>query len=234
METFKPLLLALHIAFGAVSLLAGPVAILAEKGGMLHRRSGIIFFYAMMVVSATSIAMAIPAGNIFLGLVGIFSAYLAGSGYRAIGWKKLAKRGRTPKQADFIIAAAMAVVGLASVVYGIWEIWNKHMQGIVIIVFGLIGLLNVYSDMRILLGYTRNKGFWLAAHVSKMVGAVIASYTAFLVVNNPGHLPILVAWLGPTVIGTAVIVHWRRRVKQDAKSENSKYLENSRFNQSYV
>ena len=224
----------MHIAFGAVSLIAGPIGILSAKGGLVHRRAGIIFFYAMMVVAATSVTMAIPANNIFLGLIGIFSAYLAGSGYRSIFWKKLAKRSRIPKRVDFIVAALMGVTGAASIAYGIMQLVKGHTLGVVIIVFGVIGLLNVVSDGRILLGYNRAKGFWLAAHVSKMVGAVIASYTAFLVVNQPAHVPQLVAWLGPTVLGTAVIVHWRRRVRQDAEAENPKYLENSRFRNSYV
>jgi len=42
----------LHIIAGLLAIGAGAVALHALKGGRLHRQSGMIFVYAMLVMSA--------------------------------------------------------------------------------------------------------------------------------------------------------------------------------------
>lgn len=48
----------LHIKGGLVGLTAGAVALSAPKGRFLHRKSGMIFVYAMSVLSASGALMA--------------------------------------------------------------------------------------------------------------------------------------------------------------------------------
>jgi uncharacterized membrane protein len=61
-------LLQIHVVAGALALILGAVALLARKGARLHRRSGHLFVYAMLVMGITASVL----GNIGGGLM---SAY---------------------------------------------------------------------------------------------------------------------------------------------------------------
>jgi hypothetical protein len=71
-------LLSIHVAGGVIGVLSGFVALYALKGGPLHRRSGMVFVYAMLTMSLmgalvavgrAGAAMNIPAGLITVYLV---------------------------------------------------------------------------------------------------------------------------------------------------------------------
>ena len=46
-------LLPIHIVAGLIGLVSGAVALSARKGAKLHRKDGMIFVYAMMIVAIT-------------------------------------------------------------------------------------------------------------------------------------------------------------------------------------
>jgi uncharacterized membrane protein len=56
MEAASPIV---HITAGSLAILAGYVAIFATKGAGLHRRSGMVFVCAMIVMGMTGLAIAI-------------------------------------------------------------------------------------------------------------------------------------------------------------------------------
>ena len=70
-------LVPLHIIGGVIGIASGFVALYALKGATLHRKSGTIFVYAMLVLSISGAVMAVgrpgAAMNIPAGLV---TAYL--------------------------------------------------------------------------------------------------------------------------------------------------------------
>ena len=43
------MLLPIHVAAGGLAIVLGAVALLVKKGGTIHRRSGLLFVYAMLV-----------------------------------------------------------------------------------------------------------------------------------------------------------------------------------------
>jgi uncharacterized membrane protein len=51
-----------HIAGGALGLVSGFVALYAAKGARLHRRSGMLFVYAMLATCAAGVAIAAGSG----------------------------------------------------------------------------------------------------------------------------------------------------------------------------
>src|SRR5690348_7943676 len=70
--------LVVHIVAGAVGILAGFVALFVAKGAWMHRKSGTVFVYAMVVMALMGSVMAVvrdkaPAAN---GPVGLLTAYL--------------------------------------------------------------------------------------------------------------------------------------------------------------
>ena len=44
------MLLPIHIAAGALAIVLGAVALSVKKGGTIHRRSGLMFVYAMLIM----------------------------------------------------------------------------------------------------------------------------------------------------------------------------------------
>lgn len=66
-------LIPLHVVGGVVGILSGLVALYAVKGARLHRKSGTIFVYAMLVMSLSGVVMSVgragAATNIPAGLV---------------------------------------------------------------------------------------------------------------------------------------------------------------------
>lgn len=75
MEALFKTLLLLHIAAGTVTLVSGPVSMMNRKGGKQHRLTGKVFFYAMMLVTVTAIAMALLPGHHspFLLIIGVLA-----------------------------------------------------------------------------------------------------------------------------------------------------------------
>ncbi len=52
-----------HVVGGLVALVAAVVALSAQKGGTLHRGSGLVFVVAMVVMAATGAALAAFSRN---------------------------------------------------------------------------------------------------------------------------------------------------------------------------
>jgi uncharacterized membrane protein len=48
------MLMPIHIAAGGLAIVLGAVALSVKKGGTLHRRSGVLFVYAMLVMGTTA------------------------------------------------------------------------------------------------------------------------------------------------------------------------------------
>jgi hypothetical protein len=74
------MLLGIHIAAGGLAIVLGAVALSVKKGGSVHRRSGLLFVYAMLVMAVTasilSLVMGRAGGNV---LAGVLTAYFVGT-----------------------------------------------------------------------------------------------------------------------------------------------------------
>ena len=79
-------ILVAHIFGGSLAIASGFVALTAPKGASWHRRSGMVFVYAMLLMATLAVLMAgargvAPAGNIPVGLLTI---YLVVTGVQAV------------------------------------------------------------------------------------------------------------------------------------------------------
>lgn len=223
--------LALHVAFGTTALLAGPAALFFAKGSKWHRRTGLLFYTSLVIASLTSLEMAVEKGFVFLFAVGLFSLYLVVSGLRSLNWRKLIRRGRKPRKVDWAILYFGIFGGLFSLGAGIYLLWQGNLAAIALLAFGGIGLGLCWADFSILGMGNRKRGFYIAAHATKMIGAVIAAYTALLVVNAEDMVPWApgyVVWLAPTLVGSFVIAYWQRRLQKEFLNPESELLQGER------
>jgi hypothetical protein len=70
-------LIPFHVTAGVIAIVTGFVALYVLKGGRLHRRSGMIFAYAMLVMSLSGAVMAIGRGSAAINVpAGLVTAYL--------------------------------------------------------------------------------------------------------------------------------------------------------------
>lgn len=201
------ILIYLHAGLGGIALLAGLVALLAQKGRGVHKKSGLAFFYALLFSTSTALIISLLPRHEspFLFAIGIFSAYFIITGYRALRFKK----GIPKLLVDKLISWTMIVTGLCMVLL---PIILSHKINIILSVFGIVGLLFALRDLRLFTNYQKLKSSWLQLHLGKMIGGYIAATTAFVVVNN--LFSGIYGWFIPGIIGGFYIAYWTRKLKK--------------------
>src|SRR6187549_306052 len=127
MERLFQIVLAVHIAAGAVSLLVFSVPLVTKKGGRTHRRVGWIYVAAAATVAVTGFLSCIPlvsSGSPWRWRAGIFLAYvsvLAGAsvqfGVRALRTK--GRAGASRAAIDLVPPLLLVAGGLALATFGI-------------------------------------------------------------------------------------------------------------------
>lgn len=213
MATLEAWIIRLHVAAGVIALGAGAVALLATKGGRRHRRAGKGFVASMAVVVVTVfplLALDFSGFRVFLALVAVFSGYLAFSGYRSV--PRHGPAGRAGRL-DWVAAIAVLIASLALGGWGLARLADGQRFGVVLVVFGGIGLGFGAMDARSFLAGSRADG-WMVTHLQRMVGAVIATVSAVSAVNLTGVIGVA-AWLWPTAVGVPLIVYWSARYSGD-------------------
>jgi uncharacterized membrane protein len=206
MTAFK-LILVLHVIFGIIAFISAPGAMMTKKGSLWHRRLGSAFFYAMMAVAASAFILWTLGSQLFLMLLAVFSFYLAFSGYRAV---KI-KNGKAEK-IDWLVAGAAVLAGKGLVILGAVVLYKGNSFGYVTLA---LGAGCAYSAARDLLRFSRpvvDKQAWLINHLTKMLGAYIATVTAVSAVNFH-FLPPVWRWLWPSIIIAPFIFMWVRKCK---------------------
>ncbi len=201
------MLLGVHVSAGAAAFLLAPVVLATAKGGKQHKRWGMVYFWAMAVVAATALPMALYRPVLFLALIAVFSFYLVFSGYRVLRLKDLA-RGGSAKPVDWI--AAVVCFGVCACLAGFgWlrPAWVQHM-GIVAIVLGVIGMRASATDIYYFVKKPTEKMFWWYSHLGKFIGSYIAAWTAFSTVtlSHIFHHAGMILWLWPAAVGVPAIV----------------------------
>jgi len=208
-----------HILAGALGLVLGAVALSATKGATLHRRSGIVFVYAMLTMSVSAIMMAslrgvAPAVNIPAGLL---TAYLVITALTALRPRTAASR--------LVDLGAMLVafgVGLISVALGLEAlargIRTNWIVSIPFLVLGVVGLLAGASDLHLMRSEGMGGAPRLARHLWRMCFALLIAATAFFlgqpdVFPKALRIPALLALPVLAVLTTMLYWLWRVRIK---------------------
>jgi uncharacterized membrane protein len=215
MDFYKFTLL-IHVAFGFSALATGVVPMLAKKGGKIHKFWGNVYYWSMFGVFITTLILfALRPGQLklqFFLCIAILSFYLTFSGDRVLKMKKNATQATLY---DRLAAAIALVSGLAMLGYAGYSVvfLQNYFITILFTVFGLGLTLNARQDWQLFSGKVESeKMHWYFGHISKIMGAYIATITAFCV-NMTRYLPEdssvylqLIPWLSPGIllgVGTA-------------------------------
>ena len=203
--------LTLHILGGTLGLLAGTYIAIAKKGDKQHKLVGKIFAVSMLGAGFCSFILATLHRNDFLFVVGIFTIYMVATGWRSLYLKNI-PNGQKPLPIDWIIMGFMAIGALVFAYMSVNLAMEKAPFCLVFAFFAYRSIAFIVTDFKTYRGKIATKNYWLTNHLQRMMGAYIASLTAFVVVNAPERASII-PWLLPTAILVPLIVKWTRKYR---------------------
>lgn len=182
-------LLPIHIAAGGFAIVLGAVALIVKKGGTLHRRSGLLFVYAMLVMGTSASILGLrnglTDGNVMGGLIAV---YFVGTALTTV-------RPASPWTRRINAAALTLALGLALVmmVGGVKAV-NSHGVSPGGVPFRTIGVMSLFlatvmilaaaGDVRIMrFGLPRGRPR-LARHLWRMCFALFIAAGSFFSIRE--------------------------------------------------
>lgn len=210
------LVLALHIAGGAIALVTYWMAALARKGGAWHRHSGRVYLLAMAGVLLSSPPLAIVQirnGRESFGLFLLFLLLLTATTCLC-AWRAIRDRGNPARYyGSWYRRLGLANVSAGLGILAVGLLWSQPvLAGFALIGVGRGGHM-LYSAAR-----PPAPRWWLFEHYGSQIGNGIATHVAFLSIGLARLLPegwqavvTPVAWFGPAVVGAVAAIWISRR-----------------------
>lgn len=215
-------LLGFHVAMGVVALAAGLIAIAAPKGGLSHRRAGLVFVYTMIATGITAAVISAYEGKSIGG--GTLTVYLVFTAFTAVRPLPALRRGVD-------IALMALAVSLAAATYlGAFTALGKpgnQLNGVpagMLFFLGTVLLFAAIGDFRMIRAGGIQGTRRLARHRWRMCfGLFIATGSFVAQLAGMKYLPaplrsipvILVLGGGPIVV--LLYWMWRVRLKQNLR-----------------
>lgn len=200
----------LHIIGGLISLTSGAVALSAPKGGNLHRKSGIIFVYAMLVMSTSGAVMAILMPERISVIAGLLTFYLVVTALLTVRPRH--------RRFDWIGAGAMVfafMVAVLSILFSMQSLNDANGIAPIGFIFGAVALLAAFGDARLLLTRSIPWAQRIARHLWRMCLALwIATASFFLGQSDefPEALRIMPLLCTPVLLVLLLMFYWLARV----------------------
>ncbi|WP_413532232.1 hypothetical protein [Empedobacter brevis] len=213
MENLVKIIIYIHAFFGVIGLVAGTAVIIIKKGNSMHRKIGKIFSIGMLVSSILSLIICTFPNhhNSFLLMIGIFTIYMILIGNRILNYK----RKNYSNNLDKIISGTMFITAIVMIVFGLFPLFTTKSIGLLYLIFGFLAGVLSYRDF-IFYKNPENYKKWTMNHLGKMVGAYIASVTAFLVAGA-GFGNNIYFWIVPSIIGSIYIFSWAKKLNKKVK-----------------
>lgn len=216
--------LVVHILAGGMGLISGYVALYSAKGATLHRKSGILFVYAMLAMSLLGMVIAAgrnvaPAINIPAGLL---TSYLVITALMTVRPPMTGSRWLNP--ALMLVALGVTLADLTFTIEAFANGGKRDgMPAFPFIMFGVVGLLATIGDLRMMRSGPLQGAKRLARHLWRMCFALfIAAMSFFIgqakVIPEPYRNRGLLALPVLAVLLTMFYWLWRVRRKRAVRS----------------
>jgi len=206
-------LLPIHIAAGGFALVLGAVALSVRKGGTVHRRGGLLFVYAMLVMGMTAAIL----GNVGGGLMAIYFVVTALTTVRPV----------SPWTHRINVAALVLVAGLASldILGGVKAFTSPRgsLNGVPFAMFfflATIMILAAIGDVRIMRFGLPRGGPRLARHLWRMCFALFIAAGSFFSIRErvakilPAPLTTAPIRMLPILLIFGAMFYWLWRVRR--------------------
>ena len=172
-----------HIVGGLTAIIAGFVALFAWKGAKLHLKSGMVFVYAMLVLAASGVVMALDNGQPGNVMAGVLAFYLVLTALltvrkpaRGARWIDVGAMG-----AAFILAAACLFFFITRGLNG-GDSSSAELAPLYL-VFGAVALLAGIGDLRVLRARNHKYSQRLTRHLWRMCLALFIAAGSFFLGN---------------------------------------------------
>lgn len=212
-----------HIGVGMAAFVSLWTAGFSRKGGLLHRRAGAVYVWAMVVVLATAAILTLIAlvrgqwmGAVFLSYLLTITGTSIWMGRRALDFKGDA---RGYSRGLFLPVGLLNVAAACSAIIVGLRVGQPFIAGV-----SIIGLLIGFGAIGIWRKPPDHPRFWLKEHIGGMIGGGIATHIAFASIGLRQLFPgadtsviTLWPWVGPLIIGfVAAALAERRYVERGA------------------
>jgi uncharacterized membrane protein len=213
--------LPLHVAAGALAIMAGFVALFSRKGAAVHRRSGVVFAAAMLTMSVSGAMLAIGRLGVEVNLpAGLVTAYLVVTAFLTVQppSDRIRALERAAMVAAFVLAALAVGLGVSALSRGYAGF------GVPAIMFGLIALGAGAGDRRMLrAGRALQGGPRLKRHLWRMCTALFIASASFFLgparrVPEPLRLP---PFKMIPFVALAALAFWMWRLRDRRKPKTA-------------
>jgi hypothetical protein len=209
------LTLVAHITAGGIGLAAGTVALIASKGGQLHKRSGMVFMYAMVAMVTLAGVVSAYEGRAY-GAGAVFTSYLVVTATLTVkpafpGWRSVAV---ALMLAVFVSGAMMYWHAVVS-----WQAPGHQIAGVPAGMTGFLGtiaLLAAVGDLRMIRAGGITGPRRLTRHLWRMCFALFIATGSFFLgqmkfIPAPiRSLPLMMLLgIGPLLI----MIYWMVRIR---------------------
>ena len=210
-------LVALHVLAGTIAILAGAIALYSVKGLKLHRKSGIVFVYVMLVMALSGTVMAFGHPGTALNVpAGLVTAYLVITGLRTVR-----PRSAGSHRVDQALMLAAFAIGMGAVGFAMSGRVQPAMA-YPLVIFALVALFAGEGDRRMIRAGGITGAARLRRHLWRMCTALFIAAGSFFLgpvrripepLRSPGFrlIPIV-------VLVTMAWWLWRYRRKRTART----------------
>jgi uncharacterized membrane protein len=178
-------LLPIHIAAGGLAIILGAVALSVKKGGTIHRRSGLLFVCAMLVMGATASVLALRKSptdpNVRAGLL---TAYFVVTALTTV--RPASRWTRRINVAALTVALVLALFGIVGGVK-IFNLPGRSYNGIPFFMpffIAAVLILAAAGDLRIMRSGVPRGGRRLARHLWRMCFALFIAAGSFFSIRE--------------------------------------------------
>lgn len=183
------MILPIHIVAGALAVIFGFTALFVKKGGTIHRRSGMLFVYAMLVMGTTASILEYLKSAAATNLVAaVLSLYFVGTALTTV--RPPSRWTRVINAVSLVVAIGLALASIAGGVTGV----NKsglssggvpfRTIGIMSFILGAVLLLSAAGDVRIMRSGMPRGGKRLARHLWRMCFALFIAAGSFFSIRE--------------------------------------------------
>lgn len=169
-----------HILAGALGLVCGYVALYAVKGATLHRKSGMLFVYAMSTMCLGGFALAVAGRNNWTAVnasAAVMMFYLVLTSLTTV--RPPAAGSRWLQMVAMLVAF---IVGATDLTFGFEAIANGGRRNGVpafpFFLFGIVGLLASIGDLRLMRSAALRGASRLTRHLWRMSFALFIAAVA--------------------------------------------------------
>ena len=205
-----------HVVAGGVALVAGYVALFAAKGAPVHRRSGMVFACAMLLMALSGAAIAAVEGTEVSIVAGVLTSYLVTTGVitvrRPSGWSR---------HFDVGLMVVALGVGLTSLTLGFLTLASPTgtrdgLPPFPFFMFGTVGLLGSVGDIRMLRSGGVHGTARLVRHLWRMCWSLWIAAASFFLgqadeIPDVLRIPPLLAV--PVIVPVLALVYWLYRLR---------------------